>query len=202
MKEIEPVEDAFPVELNQGVKEDVKEKKQVPITVLSEEEERSLSDETRVHIKQDIHTHAEEEIMSRRKKMKVVELASITHQGKVLKMLGEVGMAWRPKTRPKKKLRLNMKKLLNPKLTEKKITVIEDSSSQEKLEDNDADVFETENDLNLEVTTVTTNTYHTEPKKTLNLRSDPKQVVHNPKKKVVFPPKQQSDPVLEKKKSG
>jgi len=54
----------------------------------------------------------------------------------------------------------------------------------------DADVFETENDLNLEVTVVTTDTYQTEPKKTLNLRSGPKQVVQNPKKKVVLPPKQ------------
>ena len=54
----------------------------------------------------------------------------------------------------------------------------------------DADVFETENDLNLEVTVVTVDTYHTEPKKTLNLRSGPKQVVQNPKKKVVLPPKQ------------
>ena len=123
--------------MNQGVEEDVKEQKQIPITVLSKEEERSLSNETRVHIKQDIHTHAEEEIMSRRKKMKFVELALITHQGKVLKMLGEVGAVWRPKTRPKKKLRLNMKKLLNPKLAEKKITIIEDSSSQEKLEDSE-----------------------------------------------------------------
>ena len=52
--------------------------------------------------------------------MKVVELASITHQGKFLKMLGEVGAVWRPKARPKNKLRLNMKKLLNPKLAEKK----------------------------------------------------------------------------------
>ena len=41
----------------------------------------------------------------------------------------------------------------------------------------DADVFETENDLNLEVTTVTTDTYPTKPIKTLNLRSGPKQVV-------------------------
>ena len=30
-----------------------------------------------------------------------------------------------------------MKKLLNPKLAEKKITIIEDSSSQEKLEDSE-----------------------------------------------------------------
>ena len=46
MKEIEAIEDAFPVELNQGVKEDAKEQKQIPITVLSEQEENSLSDET------------------------------------------------------------------------------------------------------------------------------------------------------------
>ena len=73
--------------------------------------------------------------MSRKKRMKVVEFASITHQGKVLKMLGEVGAVWRPKARLKNKLRLNMKKLLNPKLAKEKVTVIEDSSSQEKLEE-------------------------------------------------------------------
>ena len=67
--------------------------------------------------------------------MKVVELASVTHQGKALKMLGEVGAVWRPKTRPKNKLKLNMRNLLNTKLDEKKITIIEDSSSQDKLED-------------------------------------------------------------------
>ena len=79
-------------------------------------------------------THCDEERMSRKKRMKVVEFASITHQGKVLKMLGEVGAVWRPKTRPKNKLRLNMKKLLNPKLAKEKVTVIEDSSSEEKLD--------------------------------------------------------------------
>ena len=80
--------------------------------------------------------------MSRKKRMKVVEFASITHQGKVLKMLGEVEAVWRPKTRPKNKLRLNMKKLLNPRLAEKKVTVIEDSSSHEKLEDIEDDSTE------------------------------------------------------------
>ena len=119
--------------MNQGIKEDVKEQEQVLITVLSEEEERSLFDEARVPTKQDIHTHSEEETMSRGMKMKVFEPASITHQGKVLKMLGEIGTAWRPKTRPKNKRRLNMKKLLNPKLVEKEVTVIEDSSSKEKF---------------------------------------------------------------------
>ena len=39
----------------------------------------------------------------------------------------------------------------------------------------------------------------TDPKKTLNLRSGPKKVIQNPKKKVILPPKHQSDPVLEKK---
>ena len=44
----------------------------------------------------------------------------------------------------------------------------------------DADLFEIENDLNLEVTT---DTYQTEPNKTLNLRLGPKQVVQNLKKR-------------------
>ena len=69
------------------------------------------------------------------------------------------------------------------------------------LEYYDVDMFETKNDLNFEVTDVTVDAYQTEPKKTLNLRSGPKQVVQNPKKKVVLPPKQQSDLVLEKKQS-
>ena len=38
--------------------------------------------------------------------MKVVEFASITHQGKTLNMLGEIDVVWRPKTRPNNKLRL------------------------------------------------------------------------------------------------
>ena len=69
--------------------------------------------------------------------MKVVEFASITHQGKALKMLGKVATIQRPKTRPKNNLRLNMKKLLNPKLDKEKVTVIQDSSSEEKLDDSE-----------------------------------------------------------------
>ena len=63
----------------------------------------------------------------------------------------------------------------------------------------DADMLETEDDLNLKMTTVTVDVCQNEPKKTLNLRSGPKQVVQNPKNKVVVPAKQQSDPVSEKK---
>ena len=54
------------------------------------------------------------------------------------------------------------------------------------------------NDLNLEVTV---DIYQNDPNKTLNLRSGPKQVVQNPRKKAILPPKQQSDPVFEKKKN-
>ena len=67
--------------------------------------------------------------MSQRVKRKVVQLAAIKHQGKTLSMLGEIGVGWRPKTIPKNKLRLNMKKLLKPKLAQEEITIIEDSSS-------------------------------------------------------------------------
>ena len=56
-----------------------------------------------------------------------------------MKMLGEIAAVWRPKTRPKNKLRLNMKKLLNPKLTKERVTVIDDSSSEEKLNDDKDD---------------------------------------------------------------
>ena len=71
--------------------------------------------------------------------MKVVEFTSITHQGKTLKMLGDIAAVCRPKTRPKNKLRLNMKKLLKPKLAKEKVTVIEDSSSEDKLDDDKDD---------------------------------------------------------------
>ena len=80
VKEIEPEEDALPVELNQGVEEDVKKQKKIPIRILYEEHERSLSNEARVHItnearvhttdkdrvhsKLEIHTHSEQETVS------------------------------------------------------------------------------------------------------------------------------------------
>ena len=38
---------------------------------------------------------------------------------------------WRPKTRVTNELRLNMKKILNPKMKKEKVTVIEYSSSEE-----------------------------------------------------------------------
>ena len=58
VKEVEPVEDASPEELNQIVNEDVKNREQVPITVLSEEEEISSSDEARVHTTDKARVHS------------------------------------------------------------------------------------------------------------------------------------------------
>ena len=63
-----------------------------------------------------------------------MEFSFIIYQGKTLKMVGELAPGWRPKTRPRNKLRLNMKKLLNPKLNKEGVTVIDDSSSDEKLD--------------------------------------------------------------------
>ena len=54
VKDVDPVEDTLHVELNQGVKENVKEQEQVPVTLQSEDEEKSLSDEARVHTKQNV----------------------------------------------------------------------------------------------------------------------------------------------------
>ena len=65
--------------------------------------------------------------------MKVFEFTSITHQGKTLNMLGEIVVVWRPKTRPKNKL------ILKPNLAKEKVTVIEDSSSEDKLDDDKDD---------------------------------------------------------------
>ena len=56
-----------------------------------------------------------------------LRISSITFGGKSYAMIGESN--WRPKTRATNKLRLNMKKLLNPRPMKDKITVIEDSSS-------------------------------------------------------------------------
>ena len=64
-----------------------------------------------------------------------VQFSAIKFQGKSFVMLGETKTRWRPKTRAKNKLTLNMKKILNPRIMKEKITVIEDSSSQEDMEE-------------------------------------------------------------------
>ena len=68
-------------------------------------------------------------------KVDTVQISAVKFLGKSFVMLGEIGTRWRPKTRAKNKLRLNMKKILNPILMKEKVTVIEDSSSQEDMEE-------------------------------------------------------------------
>ena len=65
VKEIELIEATLHEEPNQELKENMKEREQVPITVQSEDEEKSLSDEARVHTEQKIQKQYEEEVMSR-----------------------------------------------------------------------------------------------------------------------------------------
>ena len=85
-----------------------------------EDDKVPVIDATRVCTKKEFYSMGDEVVLPKRKKLKVVGLASVTHQGKTFKMLGEIAPVWRPKTRPRNKLRLNMKKLLNPKLNKER----------------------------------------------------------------------------------
>ena len=62
-----------------------------------------------------------------------LQVSKVKFQRKAPVQVKEVN--WRPKTRVKNKLRLNVKKILNPKLRKEKITMIEDSSIEEDMED-------------------------------------------------------------------
>ena len=63
-----------------------------------------------------------------------MEFAAVKHQRRNQRMMGELAPSWRPKTRPTYKLKLNLKKLLNPRLDSKEVTVLDDVSSEEKPE--------------------------------------------------------------------
>ena len=65
----------------------------------------------------------------------MVQISAVKYQGKSLVMLGGAETRWRPKTRAKNKLRLNIKKILNPKLAKEKVIAIEEYSYQEDLEE-------------------------------------------------------------------
>ena len=126
---------------------------EVQAAVLKQEEERKSieHDQDFTHIQENIANvfvpanFQAENIQISSKKIKgksVVELknegiqiSSINFRGKSYAMIGESN--WRPKTRAKNKLRLNMKRILNPRLMKDKITIIEDSSSRENLEEDE-----------------------------------------------------------------
>ena len=69
-----------------------------------------------------------------------VLISNIKFPARSYAMIGESN--WRPKTRPKNNLRLNMKNILNPMLAKAEITVIEDSSSQEDLKEDEGMNYE------------------------------------------------------------
>ena len=101
--------------------------------------ELTVSAETRVGTHREFYSQEDKTVMPKKKKIKVKEFASILHQRKSLKMVGEFSPGWRPKTRSKNKLRMNMKKLLNPKLNIAEVTMIDTSSSDEKIESSKGD---------------------------------------------------------------
>ena len=107
-KETEPLENDVPAETIvdekivpaekiSGEKEDIEVQRQSPITVLSEDEKCLFEDDqvpvigaTRVCTKKEFHSQDDEVALPKIKKLKVVEFASVTHQGKTFKMLGEI----------------------------------------------------------------------------------------------------------------
>ena len=75
-----------------------------------EGDEFIVKTETKVGSCRDFSSLEDKTIRPKKKKTKVkdMELATVRHQGRTLKMLGELAPGWRPKTRPRNKLRLNM----------------------------------------------------------------------------------------------
>ena len=103
------VENVVPTEKISDEKEDIEVQRQSPITVLLEDEKWLFEDDkvpvtdaTRVCTKQEFHSHGDEVILSKRKKLKAVEFASVIYQGKTFKMLGEIAPVWRPRNQTQK----------------------------------------------------------------------------------------------------
>ena len=96
----------------------------------------TVSPKTKVGTHREFSSQEDKTVMPKKKKIKIkaMEFSTVRHQGRTLKMLGDLTPRWRPKTRPKNNLSLNMKRLLNPKLNTKAVTVLDTSSSDEKIE--------------------------------------------------------------------
>ena len=102
-KETQPVQDDAPAktfvddkivlaEKVSGDEEDTKVQKQSAITILSEDEtylfeedKIPVIDETKVGTKKEFYNQEDEVAVPMKKKLKVIEFASVTHQGKTLK---------------------------------------------------------------------------------------------------------------------
>ena len=76
----------------------------------------TVNAKSRVGTHRKFYSQEEKTVRPKKKKIKVkaMELATVIHQGKTLKMVGDFAPGWRPKTRSKNKLRMNMKKDMKP----------------------------------------------------------------------------------------
>ena len=90
-------------------------------------------DKLKVDNPQSSNENYKEELVVAILNCEMVQISYVNYQGKSFVKLGGAKMRWRPKTRAKNKLMLNMKKILNPNFAKEKVTVIEDRSSQEDL---------------------------------------------------------------------
>ena len=122
-------------------KEDIQAQQRSPITILSEDEGYLLEEEesiakakVRDYICREFSTLENKTVRLERKKnrVEVMEFAAAKHQGRNLRMMGELAPPWRPKTRPTNKLKLNLKKLLNSRLNTEEVTVLDDISSDKE----------------------------------------------------------------------
>ena len=96
-------ENTFDEDTKQEEGKCVVEQEQTPTDVHEERSEIRVLDKLRVDNTQSSKEGFEEKLVMKGVKREVVQLATIKHQGKSLSMLGEVGVGWRPKTRPKNK---------------------------------------------------------------------------------------------------
>ena len=121
--------------------ENIQVRPRSPINILSEDEVYLLEEyesiaktKARVGTCKEFSTLENKTVRPRKNKNRIefMEFSIVKHQRRSLKMMGELASTRRSKTRPRNKLRLNMKKMLNPRLNTKEVTVLDDDSSDEK----------------------------------------------------------------------
>ena len=123
--------------------EEIQTQQRSPITILSddegyllEEDQSIVKTEVKAETCREYSTLENKKVRPLRKKnrVEVVEFSIVKHQRRNPRMMGELAPAWNPKTRTTNKLKLNLKKLLNPRLDSKEVTVLDDVSLEEKPE--------------------------------------------------------------------
>ena len=109
-----------------ALKEEFQTQQRSPLTILSDDEGYLLEEDQPVDKTEDKPEACREFSTS--------EIKTVKPNRKKKKKFEVIAPYCRPKTRPTNKLRWNMKKLLNPKLNSKQVTVLKDISSGEEPE--------------------------------------------------------------------